>query len=577
MAKAISYRRFSSGAQTTGDSLKRQTEAAQAYCDANGDELDVSFVDAGMSAYRGKNATQGALARLVELAKHGTFEPGTKLIVEHLDRLSRADVPTAQQQFTEILRSGLTIVTLMDRQEYTYERLTKDIGALLISIVLMFGANRDSANKGERVAKAKASRLERVRAGEGVKMTRQGPGWLRAKGSGEKLEFVEIPDRVEVVRRIFELSLAGLGKRSIMSILNQEGVRPFRGGDGWHHSSVSTILRNSAVLGHFRPSRVVDGKVIHTGEVVRGYFPPILDEATFYKAQEATEQRNQPRAAGRKSIGLGNLFSGLGKCGQCGANLVYETRGNSRRKPGTPPRFKALVCDRAARHNGCANTYRHPYDVLEAKVLTALSYCDVTSLLGKPESPDASREAEIAAAVDSKTAEIERLVVAFGREPLDAVKQRIEILDSEIKAHKDDLEAHHRKMQIADADRNRDLHLEFLGLVKRMQDADMPANERYVLRSRIAAELRRRIGTMEADGEALTISLKESGSDGSRGLRLWFIKGEQTGIGLWPANKLTVQVMKELRATFEGMVPDFGSRLEITDNVVAVRFDQPSA
>jgi DNA invertase Pin-like site-specific DNA recombinase len=76
MAKAISYRRFSSGSQATGDSLKRQTEAAQAYCDAHGDELDVSFVDAGMSAYRGKNATQGALARLVELAEQCTFNPG---------------------------------------------------------------------------------------------------------------------------------------------------------------------------------------------------------------------------------------------------------------------------------------------------------------------------------------------------------------------------------------------------------------------------------------------------------------------------------------------------------------------
>src|SRR5947208_1843855 len=103
MARAISYWRFSSGAQATGDSLRRQTEAARAYCEAQGDELDLSFVDAGVSAYRGRNGTEGDLKRLVELAKAGKFEPGTKLLVEHLDRLSRADVLTAQEQFHQLL------------------------------------------------------------------------------------------------------------------------------------------------------------------------------------------------------------------------------------------------------------------------------------------------------------------------------------------------------------------------------------------------------------------------------------------------------------------------------------------
>jgi DNA invertase Pin-like site-specific DNA recombinase len=133
MARAISYRRFSSAQQATGDSLRRQIELAQSYCDEHGDELDPSFVDEGVSAFRGKNATTGALARLVELAEAGNIEKGTKLLVESLDRLSREDVLTAQEQLIRILRAGITVVTLMDNQTYTYERLKTDVGSLIIS------------------------------------------------------------------------------------------------------------------------------------------------------------------------------------------------------------------------------------------------------------------------------------------------------------------------------------------------------------------------------------------------------------------------------------------------------------
>jgi DNA invertase Pin-like site-specific DNA recombinase len=89
MARAISYRRVSSGKQLSGEGLGRQGKTARQYCELKGDLLDEEFVDAGMSAYRGKNAAFGRLGRIMELAEAGTWEPGTKLLVEHFDRLSR--------------------------------------------------------------------------------------------------------------------------------------------------------------------------------------------------------------------------------------------------------------------------------------------------------------------------------------------------------------------------------------------------------------------------------------------------------------------------------------------------------
>src|SRR5271163_24276 len=99
---AISYSRVSTGKQLKGTGLERQAGSA-AWCELNGYILDTSFVDAGMSAFHGKNATVGALSRVMELAEKGTWQPGTLLIVESLDRLSRQDVPTAQEQFIRIL------------------------------------------------------------------------------------------------------------------------------------------------------------------------------------------------------------------------------------------------------------------------------------------------------------------------------------------------------------------------------------------------------------------------------------------------------------------------------------------
>jgi DNA invertase Pin-like site-specific DNA recombinase len=530
MAKAISYRRFSSGQQAKGDSLKRQTEAAQAYCDAHGDDLDLSFVDPGMSAYRSKNATEGALKRLVELAEEGMFEPGTKLIVEHLDRLSRAELTTAQSQFQRILRTGVTIVTLADGQEYTYDKINSDLGSIVISIVMMFKAHEESALKGKRVAKAKASRRERVRASEGAtKMTRQCPAWLKARGTGEKIQFAPMPERVAVVRRIFELSLAGLGKRAIMSLLNREGVPAFRGKDGWHHSSVAALLHNDRTLGYFHPSRVVDGKVVYD-EAIADYYPPILDEATFYRAQEATDARKGPRAAGRHSTGLANLLSGLGTCAQCGANLVFETRGNRRRKPDTPPRSMYLVCGRALRHLGCDNDHHHSYLPIESELLRLLTLFDLARLLGPRGDPDAARAAALEAEIAAKTATVDRLLDAFEQASSPGATRRIQRLEAEIAKCSTELDEHRRRGKIAEANKGRDVHAEFVRLVTEMRSGDMPAEELYVLRSRIATELRRVIEEIVANDETLVVRIKAASP---QRLEFHLKRGELVNVMCW--------------------------------------------
>lgn len=101
---AISYRRWSSAIQNTGDSERRQAEMAREWCAANGFELDDrrSIVDAGISAFRGQNlGDESKLAKLLEAVKLGDIPRHATILIKQFDRLSMAAASEAQRQGRE--------------------------------------------------------------------------------------------------------------------------------------------------------------------------------------------------------------------------------------------------------------------------------------------------------------------------------------------------------------------------------------------------------------------------------------------------------------------------------------------
>src|SRR3954451_17791261 len=119
MNKAYSYIRFSRPEQLKGDSRRRQLEASQAFALAHILDLDDSLRDLGVSAFRGKNKSEGALKRFLDLVHDGKIARGSYLLVESLDRLSREQVMSALKLFLSIIDAGITIVTLADGQVYS--------------------------------------------------------------------------------------------------------------------------------------------------------------------------------------------------------------------------------------------------------------------------------------------------------------------------------------------------------------------------------------------------------------------------------------------------------------------------
>src|SRR5438128_1776436 len=94
---AYSYVRFSHPDQAKGDSLRRQTEAAELWCKRHGAALDMSttFRDLGKSAFTGahrKNPDRHALAAFLKMVEEGRIPRGAFLILEKLGRLSREHI-----------------------------------------------------------------------------------------------------------------------------------------------------------------------------------------------------------------------------------------------------------------------------------------------------------------------------------------------------------------------------------------------------------------------------------------------------------------------------------------------------
>lgn len=346
MPVAYSYIRFSTPEQIKGDSLRRQLERSEKYAAEHGLALDTTLRDLGSSGYKGDNLKKGALGKFVAQIKkkNSQVKPGSYLLVESLDRLTRLKVFDALKLFLDIIDSGVTIVTLMDNQVHSRERVDENWTSLIGSIAIMARANEESATKSDRLLRAWNQKVKVAREG-GQKLTSKCPHWLKL--SEDRTQFIVDEGKAAVVRRIFRMVLDGHGAHTIERTFNLERVPTFGRGHGWHKSYIIKILNSRTVLGEFQhctgPTRQNDG------EPIRDYYPRIVSDRDFYAAQKIRSDK-RPVAAGRRGAMVSNLLSGLCKCGYCGGPMVYVNKGEGK-KVGKTGRF--LVCSGSKRGFGC--------------------------------------------------------------------------------------------------------------------------------------------------------------------------------------------------------------------------------
>ena len=315
---AYSYVRFSHGRQKNGDSLRRQMALSREYANKHGLNLqELTYSDLGLSAFRGANIERGALAGFIKAVEDGGIRRGSYLLVENFDRLSRAEVHVALQLLLRLVSAGIVVVTLMDGKVWN-EQTVADTTNLLVTIIFMGRAHDESLGRSKRIREIhQAKRARRDPAIFG-----QGPAWVtrRPDGSGWDLK----PGMAESIRRVFELSINGVGSVAIARMANAEGwVAPAKV-QRWNTTLPNKLLRNRAVLGEYEPKEMKGSKRVSTGEVWTDYYPRVVDEAMFLKAQAAAH--NRLHLPNRRDAGYHNVLQGFAFCGHCGQTLLRKRK-----------------------------------------------------------------------------------------------------------------------------------------------------------------------------------------------------------------------------------------------------------
>ena len=146
----------------------------------------------------------------------------------------RSNVKTTATKdiFLNILNAGIIIVTLADNQVYSREKTNDNWASLIMSIVIMSRANEESATKSRRIRASWDNKRQNITK---KRFTARCPYWL--KPSDGDTGFDLIPERVDVVKRIFQMSIDGIGTATIVKRLNGENVPLFSPkSDGWQTS-----------------------------------------------------------------------------------------------------------------------------------------------------------------------------------------------------------------------------------------------------------------------------------------------------------------------------------------------------
>lgn len=140
---------------------------------------------------------------------------------------------------------------------------------------------------------------------------------------GEK--YVRKEDEAEIVRFVFEQTVAGMKASDILEKLKKRGAKTWRGGD-FTYSHLNSILKNEIYIGDRRLQKyyvedpIRHNKVKNRGELpqyyISGCHEPVIDKAIFDKVQEILKER-----AGAVPV---YPFTGKIKCKVCGSSFTRK-------------------------------------------------------------------------------------------------------------------------------------------------------------------------------------------------------------------------------------------------------------
>lgn len=400
---AFSYIRCSTREQLKGNSIRRQLKQAEEYAKKHGLSLSQQgYRDLGVSAYHEKNLKEGSeFMALIKAIEDRRIPKGSTLIIENLDRLSRGFITNSLPLFMRIINAGVRIATITDDKCYDLASVNKNPMDLMMAVMILSAANAESRKKKERISDAWQNAQKNA---DRIKIKNSYPSWLRLEGEEFRIQKKE----ADLVRRIFEMFVAGKAITRIARTLNEEGVKTFTG-KPWVATTIKFLLKNPAVIGEYHAGRRVGGRKVKTGQVVKDYYPQVIPPRTFHRVQ--ARFKLNPARIGRPQAEDANLFAGIIKCPYCGSSMGINRSSSS----------NSFICWRSV-NGGCVRA-AIPVRFVEMAVLT--STASIAESLAVAEVDVAKIEA-----LEGELAEIKKKVsnlvrlVADGSE-IEEVKEKI--------------------------------------------------------------------------------------------------------------------------------------------------------
>jgi len=307
-AVAYSYLRFSEpGRQARGQSIARQIANRDDWLKRNPrvrlDET-LRMRDEGVSGLSGEHRRNPkfALAQFLALVEEGTVKPGSFLIVENLDRLTREHPRESLRWVLDLIAAGVRIVQLVPFEQ-VYDSSMGERELVLMLSELARG-HAESMRKSTLIGPLWAEKKRLAR--EGVPYGKQVPRWLALVNG----KYVLAERFAPGVRLAFRLSAEGLGHCGVARELNSRSIPAPSYSGLWTRGYVARTLSNRAVLGEYQPYSGSKRRK-REGEPIPNYFPAVVTEAEWYAAQAAKTTRAGSSGRPTRAGGVTSPFAGL--------------------------------------------------------------------------------------------------------------------------------------------------------------------------------------------------------------------------------------------------------------------------
>ena len=308
--RVAAYARVSSGKDAMLHSLSAQVSYYSDYIQKHGWEYAGVYAD---EALTGTKDNRENFQRLLAECRKGTIQ---MVITKSISRFARNTV-TLLSTVRELKSLGVDVYF----EEQNIHTASAD-GELMLTILASY-AQEESLSVSENMKWRIRKNFENGKPWSGLIL-----GYRFQNG-----QFVVVPEEAEVVRRIYNEYLGGLGATAIMKGLNNDGILT-RVGKPWRTEGVLKILRNYNYTGNlilqktYRENHLTKRKMKNNGEKPQyhavGTHESIIDLTTFEAVQEEIARRAD-HYSGKKTTVATYPFTGLIVCDCCGKHYRRKT------------------------------------------------------------------------------------------------------------------------------------------------------------------------------------------------------------------------------------------------------------